>query len=803
MQEQPVKNRSEGDDIDLESVSPSISSLHSLGSVVSLRTKRRWSRNPLQIALSILILGLFATTAFLILGMTSAAATQEKEFSQMADTLMNQMRIAWMDYEVAGLWTHQACTSMPNMTHVQFRELYEQISSTGIDVQIEFLPFVLHEDRPRYEERMRSFLQEYYPYVDYQGFVGLEPIDENGNLDLLPRSDAEFYYPIHFMEPIPGSEPALDLDVYSRPRAKFTIDAALETWKPAVSEPAKLVEETVDHAYSVFLFHPGTPISTQPMLETRDLSLLVIRIPDLVDRTIQTLMQSTELVMYDTTEGSNGEEFFLGRVAASIDSETRTRSGMVLPPLPLPKVRETHRLKKERVMSIADRKWTVVVVATEGTYKSELGLVITGAVLIFICSLAVAVGVLSKLKFADERKESKLRAIKEKANKERAALVLEHAQKATKAERTLNDFIAHEVRNPVASAMAATAFIRTELSNDEPLKEASTLQSVREDVEVVDNSLNFINDLLRNMLDMHRAASKQLKIEKQFVDIYIDVLKPVESMLHRRGSNIEVIVECTPPDLIVHTDVLRLKQVLLNLGRNSSKFIEQARGFIYLSAAVVNGSVHLSVADTGLGIPLNKRSHLFEKFQESLDSLNQGTGIGLSLCKNLVELMGGEIYLDEEYDSGIQGYPGARFVIDLKIQPSTKNDFAVDHAEMQKSESPRSRAERKASFGLKHPSSGEFLALSDESGVSVEIRDNDFRSMELPPNLSVLFVDDDGIIRRLFCRALENAAPSWSISQAANGETALQLVKEKKSTESSSFDILFIDQYMASGKSKH
>ena len=423
------------------SLTPSLTS--SLGdSVVSSRTKQRWKRNPLQIATLIMGLGLVATTAFLILGMTSAASTQEKAFARNADTLTDQLRIAWMDYEVAALWTHQACSSTPNMTHVQFRELYEQIASTGIDVQVEFLPLVLHEDRRQYEERMRNFLLEHYPYVDYQGFVGLEPVDEEGNLDLLPRSDAPFYYPIHYIEPIPGSEPALDLDVYSRPRAKFTIETALETWLPAISDPAILVEEKVDHAYSVFLFHPGTPLSTKPELATRDLSLLVIRIPDLIERATQTLGESTEIFMYDTTEGNEEDGFFLCHIEVGIDSRVGNHSYKILPPVSLSQVQQTRKLSKEKVISIADRQWTIVNVAVDGTFEPQLGFIITGAILIFICSIAVAAGVFSKLRHVDERKEGKLRDMQAKSNTERAALVLEHAQQATRAERTLNDFIA-------------------------------------------------------------------------------------------------------------------------------------------------------------------------------------------------------------------------------------------------------------------------------------------------------------------------------------------------------------------------
>lgn len=102
-----------------------------------------------------------------------------------------------------------------------------------------------------------------------------------------------------------------------------------------------------------------------------------------------------------------------------------------------------------------------------------------------------------------------------------------------------------------------------------------------------------------------------------------------------------------------------------------------------------------------------------------------------------------------------------------------------------------------SSSRLEAPHSGEFSALSWESGVSTGMGDDEVGTMELPQSLSVLFVDDDRIIRRLFCRALENAAPTWSITQAANGETALQMVQEKE-IDSSSFGIIIIDQYMAS-----
>lgn len=85
--------------------------------------------------------------------------------------------------------------------------------------------------------------------------------------------------------------------------------------------------------------------------------------------------------------------------------------------------------------------------------------------------------------------------------------------------------------------------------------------------------------------------------------------------------------------------------------------------------------MYIYVEDSGPGIPLSERDHLFCKSQLSLDSLSQGTGVGLSLCKSLVDLMGGELWPDESYISGFNGNPGSRFIIDLIIAPVTMDSF--------------------------------------------------------------------------------------------------------------------------------
>jgi light-regulated signal transduction histidine kinase (bacteriophytochrome) len=168
------------------------------------------------------------------------------------------------------------------------------------------------------------------------------------------------------------------------------------------------------------------------------------------------------------------------------------------------------------------------------------------------------------------------------------------------------------VRNPLCSAITALSFVAA--TTKEPIQTPETRQRLQNDVSIIDASLQFINELLRNMLDMHKAADKQMKISKSPTDLLQDVFQPVAAILHLRGSNVKILVEC-PTDLIVNTDRMRLKQIALNLALNASKFVEQ--GYNRMRAeAVKNNNVQLYFEDSGSGIPVEKRGTLFAKFQD-------------------------------------------------------------------------------------------------------------------------------------------------------------------------------------------
>jgi CheY-like chemotaxis protein len=127
--------------------------------------------------------------------------------------------------------------------------------------------------------------------------------------------------------------------------------------------------------------------------------------------------------------------------------------------------------------------------------------------------------------------------------------------------------------------------------------------------------------------------------------------------------------------------------------------------------------------------------------------------------------MGGKIYLENDYYSGIEGHPGTRFVIDM--QASSVAAPAVPASLSDKSNN----------------NTGKTIGM-DNGEVSLPF--------ELPSKLNILFVDDDSILRKLFKRSVKRVAPEWNVREASNGETALIL------TDTEDFDIIFVDMYMAS-----
>jgi signal transduction histidine kinase len=497
-----------------------------------------------------------------------ATEEQDKQFESRSSEVVKFISSTWNSYEFVALHTHNVCRK--GVTRQEFKELYEYLNSTGLVFgSTTWLPNVTHEERPILEEEARAFYAEFYPEITYRGFTGLE-FDPGNPLGFAPglRSNQSHYFPGHYVEPVLENVGQIDYDIFSGPQVltRGSVELALSTWKPALTPRIRIARDRgsaeVDSgevAFSVILLHPGVPLSTMPDSQASDLAGIIVRIPDFLVDLSTRMVESAQVYLYDSTN-SEIVPLFLGGASMLVNEggSVVTENEAVVDFSEL--LSSTTTKTYTSVIDIAQRKWTVAIVAVEGSYKADTLFIILGGAIIGGCCILLAIWLYTTM-----RRQAHITQIEALSAAEKSDIMVENARKSAKTERELNDFIAHEVRNPLSAALSACSFVGEAISDvTKSLVGLEERKSVLDDIHIIDSSLHFINDLLRNMLDVQRASSNQLTIHFDPTDILSDVIIPVDAMLYRRGTPFKVELLC-PDNLIVSTDRLRLKQIVLNV----------------------------------------------------------------------------------------------------------------------------------------------------------------------------------------------------------------------------------------------
>ncbi len=209
--------------------------------------------------------------------------------------------------------------------------------------------------------------------------------------------------------------------------------------------------------------------------------------------------------------------------------------------------------------------------------------------------------------------------------------------------------VSHELKNPLSVVYGYAAFLlRQPIEDTKPEDMRRSLLSIHKNAE----RLNF---LLEELLESSRLAGHKLELEREPVSAFKLLAEAVDN--HRFDAvkhDVELsVLSHHGPDLILHADARRIHQILSNLIGNALKFTP-AGGSITVSAEPSEGFARIRVTDTGVGISQDDMTRLFERFYQSemTRQQHQGLGLGLDICKGLVELHGGHIWAESAPGSG-------------------------------------------------------------------------------------------------------------------------------------------------------
>jgi signal transduction histidine kinase len=220
---------------------------------------------------------------------------------------------------------------------------------------------------------------------------------------------------------------------------------------------------------------------------------------------------------------------------------------------------------------------------------------------------------------------------------------------ALRASRFKSEFLArmsHELRTPLNAILGFSEVLTGAIFG-------GLSERYRTYAHHINSSGRRLLDLINDLLDLSRIEAGRYELHKQPVVVgtsLVDCLKLVAAEAQRKS--IELDLDSGPPGLTIHADPRAFDQIALNLLSNAVKFTDSG-GHVRITVAATDNAVTIEVADTGIGIAPEHVADVFEPFRQAhaeAERRQGGSGLGLSICSNLVEMHGGTI--------GIESTPG-------------------------------------------------------------------------------------------------------------------------------------------------
>lgn len=319
--------------------------------------------------------------------------------------------------------------------------------------------------------------------------------------------------------------------------------------------------------------------------------------------------------------------------------------------------------------------------------------------------------------------------------------------------------VSHELRTPLTSVLGFASIIQEKLEEDifpflphEEHKTKKTIRRVKDNINIIISEAERLTALINDVLDIAKMEAGKLDWKQEAISIE----KLIERSLAAISAlfvtkDLELIRDIQPELPHIIGDENRLMQVLINLISNAVKFTHQ--GSITCSAKLINHNIVVSIIDTGNGIALEDQTKVFDKFKqvgETLTDKPQGTGLGLPICKQIIQHHGGNIWVESELGKG------SNFSFSIPIQVNTINQFE------------------------------QIVNLNTIVQQLQEHSTNNTSNSDRKK--TILVVDDDANIRELLRQSLQNQG--YAVREATDGLDAIYQIKADKP------DLIILDVMM-------
>ncbi len=630
---------------------------------------------------------------------------------------------------------------------------------------------------PRVQSSERN---KYVADATQDGLTNFDFLVRNNQSELVTAPQKSEYYPVYYIEPVEGNRAALGFDLSSNEARLNTINDTIRSGSFAVTRRIALIQGDVEQSgflmfLPIFSENPASLTELERIEQIEGIASGVFIVGDLIDQSISYLSDSEiDLYVSDVTDPNNVENL---HYFTSLGEQTELNQAYY--------TQVNDRLHESFLVSVGNRTWKINMVATDAyigqtktSYASVLLVIGLFATLLITSYMNI---ILSRTLTINNLVETRTRELKQ--SKLEAEKAKEVAEIANQSKTDFLSNVSHELRTPLNGILGLSSTILKYQNDNLNEKQFKGLNMIH-------RSGMRLLDLINDLLDLAKVESGNMTYSERpvrlsgIIDFSENLFKGLmEGRVAKNEEPLDFRIESIgyTPEFII-TDRKRLEQIFVNILGNAVKFT--SAGKVTIEIKVIENSLWFEISDTGIGINPEKLESIFEKFQQidgSTSRTYQGTGLGLSLTKALVELIRGEIHVESVPRKGTTmkiGLPLKGMGLKMEVDPfekvTLKDKYYPFRVEEENKDNPITLL-NKAIQDKQSTQKQNVLSPQTLKSASIDIQNLSTDAFEIINNKNFLVCSGNSDVNKHVSKILENFTVKMkSVENATSAFEALQ-----------------------------